>query len=97
MKQRIILGIGTLLTLVILSKSGIFGALMVFLLVGAVPGTTISLPAWLMLTICLVSLLLLTFRYTLVSLVDAVGLHRLTRKYLVYRERMPKRRFQSIL
>lgn len=96
MKQRTILGTGVILALIILSKSGVFDTLMIFLLVGAIPGTSLSLPPGLMFGVCAIAVLVVAFRYTLVSLVDAIGLHRLTRKHLAYRERMPKRRFRQI-
>lgn len=96
MKKRIAAGICTILAFIMLSKSGVLGALMIFVLVGAIPGTTFSLPAGLMFAVCAIAALLITFRYTLISFIEAVGLHRLTRKHLAYRERMPKRRFRNI-
>lgn len=96
MKQRVLIIGGIIVTVVMLSRSGVADALLIFLLAGAVPGTTISLPAGIMLVTCGVVALALTFRYTAISLIDALDLHRMTRKHLAYRERMPKRRFTQI-
>ncbi len=96
MKKRTMVIGGIVLTLLVLSKSGVFDALMIFLLVGAVPGTALSVPSGLMLTACVAALLITTFRYTAISFLDALDLRRLTRKHVAYRERMPKKRFGQI-
>ena len=96
MKQRALVAGGIVLGLIVLSKSGILDALMMFLLVGAVPGTSFSLPAGLMFGVFATVALAITFRFTAISLIDALDLRRLTLKHLARRERMPKRRFSGI-
>lgn len=96
MKRYILIAAATFAILSLLSKSGVLSALMMFVLVGAIPGTTVSLPAGLMLTLCGAVALLITLRFTAISAIETLSLHRLTRKHIAYRERMPKRRFQSV-
>lgn len=96
MKQRVMLLAIVFLLLFVLSKSGIFDSLLMFLLVGAIPGTTWSLPASFMLTVCALAFLLVAIRYTAVSVLDELDLRRRTQKYIARKERMPKKRFRSI-
>ncbi len=96
MKQRVVvLGILFLLFFALV-KSGIIDSLFIFLLVGAIPGTSWSLPAGFMLTVSFVAVTLLAIRYTLVAILDERDLRRRTQKYIARRERMPKKRFRSI-
>lgn len=96
MKQRAVAIGSILLILFVLEKSGVLDALLIFLLVGAVPGTNWSLPAGFMLTAGIITALLVVFRYTAISLVEGLDLHRRTQKHLVRKQRMPKKRFRSI-
>lgn len=96
MKQRVA-AVGVIfLILLVLSKSGVLDSLLMFVLVGAVPGTNWSLPAGLMLYVCAIATLLLATRYTAVAILEELDLRRRTRKYIARRERMPKKRFRSI-
>ena len=79
-----------------LSKSGVLDALLLFLLVGAIPGTSWSLSAGLMLTIGIITVLLISFRYTAIALINELDLRRRTQKYIVRKERMPKKRFRPL-
>lgn len=96
MKQRALIAGSIVILFLALSESGVLNALLIFLLVGAIPGTNLSLPAGFMLTLCGAVALIVTFRYTAVSLIEELALRRLTRKHVAYRERMPKRRFRQI-
>ena len=96
MKQRVLIAGSIFIIMLALSKSGVLNALLIFILVGAIPGTTSSLPAGFMLALCGLVALLVAFRLTAISLLEEMALRRLTRKYIAYRERMPKRRFRHI-
>lgn len=96
MKQRAV-AVGTIfLILFIMSKSGVIDAFLIFLLVGAIPGTSGSLPAGFMLAVCVIAVLILVFRFTVISLVEELGMRRLTKKHAARKDRMPKKRFHSI-
>lgn len=95
-KQRVIAVGAVFVILFVLSKSGVLDALLIFLLVGAIPGTSWSLSAGLMLTIGVVTVLLISFRYTAIALIDELDLRRRTQKYITRKERMPKKRFRSL-
>ncbi len=95
-KQRVIvLGVAFAI-LFMLSKSGVLDALLIFLLVGAIPGTSWSLSAGLMLTIGIITVLLISFRYTAIALINELDLRRRTQKYIARKERMPKKRFRPL-
>lgn len=96
MKQRAIAVSVIFLILFVLGKSGVFDSLLIFLLVGAIPGTDWSLPAGFMLTLGLLTAVLIAFRYTAIALVEELDLRKRTRKYIARKERMPKKRFRSI-
>lgn len=96
MKKRVlVLGI-VCITLVVLSRSGVIDAIVIFLLSGAIPGTTWSLPAGLMLAGFGALALLVTFRWTAVALISELDVRRRTAKYLARKERMPKKRFRPL-
>lgn len=96
MKQAISTAGILLLILILLDESGVLDALLAFLLVGAIPGTSWSLPAGLMLTICSIATIAFLFRYTVITLFNELVLRRLTRSYIARKERMPKKRFRPI-
>lgn len=85
-----------LLILTMLDESGILDALLAFLLVGAIPGTSWSLPAGLMFAICSAAIAGFVFRYTAITLINEFIIRRLTRRHINRKERMPKKRFQPL-
>lgn len=96
MKKNLSLAALALIALVGLSNSGVFDAFIAFLLVGAIPGTTYSLPPIVMLALSLIALWALTVRCAAVPLLTFIKIDRLARQHLARKERMPKRRFSEI-
>ena len=94
-KHVLVLGI-ICVTLFVLVQSGVIDALLIFLLSGAIPGTTWSLPAGLMLVGWVATALILTFRWTAIALISELDLRRRTAKYLARKDRMPKKRFRPL-
>lgn len=96
MKQRAIIFGLILLSLLILQESGVFAALMMFVLVGAIPGTDWNIPAGYMLMLLAFPTIFFSLRYILLTISEERELRRQTQKYLVRKERMPKKRFRQI-
>ena len=95
--KKVLVWIGIIsLTLVILVKSGVLEALMIFLLVGAIPGTLHSVPPIIMLGIIAAIVWLLTFRFTAISIIQELRLRNQVQKRARQTKRMPKRRFGQI-
>lgn len=96
MKQRtLIFGI-FLIILLVLQKSGIFAALMMFILVGAIPGTDWNIPAGYMLALIALPTIFFSVRFIVTSISEAHELRRQTEKYLERKSRMPKKRFRHL-
>ena len=100
MKQSVKIAILVLASVIIggaiLMQSGVGGALMAFVLVGALPGTMYSLSANEMLVIIALITWLLVFRITAVSLISFLQIDRLARKRLGQKSLLPQRRFGQI-
>lgn len=79
-----------------LSKAGIIDALIVFLLVGAIPGTLYSVPPITMLLLSIIALGALVMRFAALPLISTLHINRLARHYLARKERLPKRRFGQV-
>ena len=77
----------------LLLKSGVASSLMIFLLVGAVPGTSVSLPPTAMLAVISAVAWLIVVNFMATSAFNFVSMKRLIDKHLARRQRMPKRRF----
>jgi uncharacterized membrane protein len=84
------------LGLVILIKSGVIGSLVVFLLIGAVPGTDYTIPASGMLLVIMSILWLLIFRFTAIELFYTFISKRSVRPKMTHKKRLPRRRFGQI-
>jgi hypothetical protein len=96
MKRNILIIAGSIIIVTILAKLGIFDAFLLFLVVGAIPGTAVSLPSSIMLliytTIAVYTLAKLAARHALyIRLIT-----RLKSRYETYRSRLPKRRYSEI-
>ena len=96
MKQRVLIFGLFLLALFVLQKSGVFAALMMFVLVGAIPGTDWNIPAGSMLAIIALPTIFFSVRYIFLTISEERELRRQTQKYLMRKERMPKKRFRQI-
>ena len=62
MKKRFIIGIASFIVILAVSNGEIMNAILNLVLVGVIPGTSLSVPYWAMMTIyCLVISLLVTY------------------------------------
>lgn len=96
MKQRaLILGL-LLISLLVLQKSGVLDALIMFILVGAIPGTSWNIPAGSMLALIALPSIFFTLRFIITTISEERELRRQTEKYLARKERLPKKRFRQI-
>jgi uncharacterized membrane protein len=96
MKKAVIIASLILFVYIVLSESGVLNALLVFLLVGAVPGTTITIsPNFMLLGIGIIAWLVL-FNLMAVRIANFATSKRLIGKYITRTERMPKRRYSRI-
>ena len=96
MKKKVALAACIVLTFVGLNNSGVFDAMIAFLLVGAIPGTTYSLPPAVMLALSLIALWALAVRYAALPLLTFIKIERLARHHIARKERLPKRRFHQV-
>jgi hypothetical protein len=96
MKKAIIITILVSLGLVVLYKSGTLELLVVFLLVGAVPGTNYTVSSNTMLLAVACVILALIFQIAAVKTFYAVSRIRTKKLVLERKKRMPKRRFSQI-
>jgi len=96
MKRNILIAAISIIAITIIANLGVFDALLLFLLVGAVPGTDFSLPSSLMLltyvTIAVYVVAKLATRHALYIRLVA----RIKNRYEAYRGRLPKRRYSEI-
>jgi len=94
--RKIHLGLIVAVGLALLIESGIFNVLVAFLLVGAIPGTTYSIPpAFMLLLIIAVSWALL-FRFAAIETFYSVVTKRGTKTAAERKKRMPSRRYHRI-
>lgn len=96
MRAKVFLGMVFYVLVLALNDAGIFSALLAFVLTGAVPGTSVSVPAGVMLAGCTAALLLVLARVTTLSTLHVVTTKRLVSRYLARRTRLPLRRFSEI-
>jgi accessory gene regulator protein AgrB len=92
MKKAIIYTVSGTVGLIILAQSGILDALLAFLLVGAVPGTTYSVPSGFMLLLMATISWLLVLRFAPFESEPV----KKTRKHSKSKKQMPKRRYSQI-
>jgi hypothetical protein len=96
MKRNIIVVVTSIILATILTKLGVFDALLLFIIIGAVPGTAITIPSFVLLlayvTIAIYVVAKLAARHALyIRLIT-----RLKARYETYRSRLPKRRYSEI-
>lgn len=96
MKKAIIIACIGASLLIILGVSGILDSLLLFLLVGAVPGTTYTLPWSVMLLIIIGIMWLVIFRFALLDAFQAITTKKSTKTHAARKKRMPKRRYSQI-
>lgn len=85
-----------IITAFILVESGIVDSLIVFLLSGAVPGTSFVVsPTAMMVGLATITWLVLT-RITALGALNLMAMQRLVKRYSKKQARMPKRRYSRI-
>lgn len=94
-QTAITLAISFVLALVIV-YSGVLHVLVAFLLVGAIPGTTISLPPVIMLTLFGAIAWLLFFRWSIIRLMESAVKKYTAVKQLRRKSTVQKRRYSRI-
>lgn len=80
----------------IVSKIGVFDALLMFILVGAIPGTDYSLPSSFMLLLSLTAMWFLLFRWAALKTISRRATKKLARSAAAHKKRLPKRRFGEV-
>lgn len=93
MRKIVILILLGIVALAILAESGVFEALVLFLLAGIIPGTNFAVPYGVMLLIFIGLAWLAFFRFVVADIVNRI---RYLRRDTQRREHLPKRRFSQI-
>ena len=94
-KNIIIVGIA-IAALIMCSQLGVLQALLLFFLVGAIPGTAFAVPSSVMLFLILITAWLVIFRFTTLKTFEKRTLTRLTRAYAERKSHLPKHRFGQV-
>lgn len=96
MKRTIILSGIIILTTALLAESGAFSALIMFILMGQVPGTSYSVPPSAMLLLLGTTAALIILHLTANKALRSIAIYRLAKKHLAHKARMPRRRFSQV-
>jgi uncharacterized membrane protein len=96
MRKVVIITLLGFVGLVVLAQSGVFEALIFFLLMGIVPGTNITIPAGVMLMIIVSVLWLVIFRFVAIKAFSMHAARRAAKLRAERKQRIPKRRFSQI-
>jgi predicted membrane protein len=96
MRKAVIIASFATLGIIILVKSGIFDAFVLFFLVGVVPGTDYSVPSSVMLLAIGGIIWLIILRLTAIEVFYSFSLKRSVKHYEERKKRLPKRRFGRI-
>lgn len=96
MKKTLIITTLTLLVCIILSQSNVLESLLFFLLVGAIPGTSLSLPPSIMLTLFFAIAWVVAFRLVIQKLLAIRNQRDTARTRTKHKKRLPVRRFKRI-
>jgi uncharacterized membrane protein len=95
MKKTIIITTIALVGLIVLAKIGFFESLLLFFLVGAIPGTHYNIPSTFMLLAIVSIIWLLLFRFMTVELSSSPTKQPQKRR-ASHKKRMPKRRYGQV-
>lgn len=96
MKKTLLTTAIVILLTAILAESGAFNAIVMFLLMGQIPGTSYSVPASTMLFLLSITTILIIAHFVTTRTRHSVAIHRLLKKHLAHKARMPRRRFGQI-
>lgn len=86
----------SVIALIVCSKLGVLQALLLFFLVGAIPGTTFAVPSHIMFFFILVAAWLVIFRFTALKALEKRAIARLAKAYAERKSHLPKRRFGQV-
>lgn len=84
------------IALVACSKLGVLQALLLFFLVGVVPGTNLTVPSSVMFFSILIVAWIIVFRFTALKALEMHAIARLTKAYNARKNNLPKRRFGQV-
>lgn len=96
MKNNILLVAAGAATVFILAKIGFFDAMLIFVLVGAIPGTNYSLPSSFMLLASLSALWFLLFRWAALKTISGRAAKKISKTSAAHKKRLPKRRYGEV-
>jgi uncharacterized membrane protein len=96
MNKKIIIVVLAIVSVIVLIQSGILSALVLFLLVGVIPGTSYSIPPTIMLLLIAAVTWLVLFRLTAVEALYKYSDSHSVKKHTERKKRMPRRRFSEI-
>jgi len=94
MKKAIIISCISIGGLIVLEQSGILNSLLMFLLVGAIPGTDYNSSIMMLLIASVIWLLF--FRFAAIEALYSISVKRSAKRIVQQKKRMPKRRFSEI-
>lgn len=80
----------------VLAKAGVFNALLLFVLVGAIPGTDYSIPSSFMLLASLTAMWFLLFRWAALKTLHHRAVKKLQTSRAAHKKQLPKRRFNQL-
>jgi len=95
-KNPIIQAALLVLIAIILSELGVFNALVMFLLVGAIPGTDYSLPSSFMLLVMIALIWVIFYKFAGAKAIRSRTAKKLLKRTKAHKKRMPRRRFSEI-
>lgn len=96
MKKTLIITTAIILITAFAVESGMLNALIMFVLMGQIPGTSYSVPASVMLVLLGITITLMIVRFITAKTRHTVTIRRLVKKHLAHKARMPRRRFGEI-
>lgn len=96
MKKTLITAGVAILLFIIFEQSGIFNALVGFVLVGAIPGTSYSIPSTLMLFFAISILWLILARLTTIERLLSIDVKQVKQIAIASKKHMLKRRFSRV-
>lgn len=82
--------------LVALERAGVLNALLLLFLVGAIPGTTLSIPSGVMLSLIILVSWVAVFHFAAIHTLERRIIRHLEQRYADTKKRLPKRRFGQI-
>lgn len=96
MKQSIAITLASILVVIVLAESGALNSLLMFLLVGAIPGTHYAVPAGFMLIVIALCIWIALARFTVFSVLRRFVMRRLTKQKATVKKRLPRHRYAQL-